>query len=152
MHSNCHYRLIFSIYACSKSEVLGNPIIRRMYEICRQLHRVDSAGGLIDSGEEKRRKKGPERSVKQEKKIKNERLMETEMEKYGMQGYGLLCPAERLQMALRIKSKSVLTAKEWVLRHIRCHSRVGEVDWPQWRRLKSKGCSHRVEIAFKWLF
>lgn len=100
----------------------------------------------------KRGEKRVRRDQSNKKKKKKRRLMETEMEKYGMQGYGLLCPAERLQMALRIKSKSVLTAKEWVLRHIRCHSRVGEVDWPQWRRLKSKGCSHRVEIAFKWLF
>lgn len=47
------------------------------------------------------------------------------MEKYGTPGSGLLlCPAERLQMALRIKSKSVLTAREWVLRHIRCHARA----------------------------
>lgn len=76
--------------------------------------------------------------------------MESEMEKYGTPGGGLLCPAERLQMALRMKSKSVLTARERVLRHIRCHGGAGAVDWPQWRRLKSKSCSRRVEIAFKW--
>lgn len=78
--------------------------------------------------------------------------MESEMEKYGTPGDGLLCPAERLQMAFRIKSKSVLTARERVRRHIRCHGRVGALDRPQWRWLKSKGSSRRVEIAFKWLF
>lgn len=105
-------------------------------------------------GKKRAGKKGS-REISQTKKKrgkKNEILMESEMEKYGTLGSGPLCPAERLQMALRIKSKRVLTAREWVLRHIRCHGRVGEVDWPQWRRLKSKGCSHRVEIAFKCFF
>lgn len=105
-------------------------------------------------GRKEEGKKGPERSVKEKrkkKKEKNERLMESEMEKCGTPGSGLLCPAERLQMALRIKSKSVLTARERLLRHIRCHGGAGEVDGPQRRRLKSKGCSRRVEIAFKWL-
>lgn len=78
--------------------------------------------------------------------------METEMEKYGMPGYGLLCPAERLQMALGIKSKVC-----WLQRNGFCDTsgatvEWGEVDRPQWRRLKSKGWSRTVEIAFKWLF
>lgn len=50
------------------------------------------------SGKE-RKKKSPVRSDKKE------RLMESEMEKCGAQGYGPLCPAGGLQMALRIKSK-----------------------------------------------
>lgn len=139
----------FSMNTCSKPVVLCNPIIPACMRCVdsstgsTELGGSEVVWGAADSEEERKGR------VQREHR-KKERQIESEIEKCSVRGYGPLCPAgdyrwhsELNQNCADCQGMGSATHRVPQERGVRLAPREGA---------EGEGCSHRVKIAFKWVF